>query len=450
MKPDQPSADGAATAGIHQHHTGAHNPPLADEHIPARSWYALLILTLIYSIHFLDRTMISIIVEPVRKEFLLSDSQIGLLTGLAYGATFALAGIPLGMMIDRVHRVRLLASIVAIWSAMTALSGIASSYVQLLLARIGVGAAEAGGSPASLSLISDLFPQRRRSTAVGIFFLSTGLGAVMSVAIGGYVTAHYGWRASMLIAGIPGLLLALVLVVTVAEPRRGATEAQPPAPEKAPGARDAVRYIWNTSPVLHLMMAMALTAGGVAAMNTWMPSFLMRFHGMNVKEAGMSLALAGGIFSSLGSFIGGFLCDRVARVQARRRMDLGVAVCALATVAAVAGLAISSNWSAVGLMALSNMLSFVVFPAVYGSVLGIVITTMRGTTSAAMQVLSNLVGYGMGPLLVGMLSDVYGGEQSLRYAMITIMCVCYPWAALHLWRAARISAGKSAQRGLNN
>lgn len=450
MKLDQPNANAVAAADMRADNDNSQNPDHGNERIPARSWYALLILTLIYSIHFLDRTMISIIVEPVRKEFLLSDSQIGLLTGLAYGATFALAGIPLGMMIDRVHRVRLLAAIVTIWSAMTALSGIAASYMQLLLARIGVGAAESGGSPASLSLISDLFPQRRRSTAVGIFFLSTGLGAVMSVAIGGYVTAHYGWRASMLIAGIPGLLLALVLLVTVAEPRRGATESASPVAEKAPGARDAVRYIWKTSPVLHLMMAMALTAGGVAAMNTWMPSFLMRFHAMNVKEAGMSLALAGGIFSSLGSFVGGFLCDKVARVHARRRMDLGVLVCVLATVAAVSGLAVSSNWSAVGLMALSNMLSFVVFPAVYGSVLGIVITTMRGTTSAAMQVLSNLVGYGMGPLLVGMLSDVYGGDQSLRYAMITIMCVCYPWAAMHLLWAARISARKSVSHGLKN
>ncbi|WP_157889086.1 MFS transporter [Herminiimonas arsenitoxidans] len=194
---------------------------VTEDAVPAKSWYALSILTMIYSCHFLDRTMISIIVEPVRAEFHLHDSQIGLLTGLAYGATFAIAGIPIGLLIDRVNRIKLLAILVTIWSGMTILSGIANSYIHLLLARMGVGASEAGGSPASLSLISDLFPPSKRSTAVGYFFLSNAIGATLSIIIGGFVTAQYGWRTAMLLAGIPGIILAAVLILTVRNPKRG-------------------------------------------------------------------------------------------------------------------------------------------------------------------------------------------------------------------------------------
>ncbi|WP_075790702.1 spinster family MFS transporter [Massilia putida] len=410
--------------------------------VPPKHWYALAVMTLIYACHFLDRMMVSIIIEPVRKEFALNDSQIGLLTGLAYGASFAAAGIPIGLMIDRVNRVRLLAMLVAIWSAMTTLSGMAQSYVQLLLARMGVGASEAGGSPTSLSLISDMFPASRRSTAVGCFFLSNAVGAIMSILIGGYVAAHHGWRAAMLIAGAPGLLLAVVLFVTVREPRRGAMEpgAGSATARPAAGIGQMLRHIGTNATMYHILAGVTLTTAGVATIGAWLPSFVMRFHGFTIKDAGFAVALASGFCGALGSAVGGYLTDKAADGRPRRRMDVSAGVCLAATATAAAGMLAGTGSLAVGLLSLTQMLAFIVFPAAFGAMLGITAPNMRGATSASLQVCTNLAGYGLGPFMVGVFSDWYGGDQSLRYAMITVMSICFPWAALHFILGARTAS----------
>ena len=411
--------------------------PVTEAAVPARNWYALLVLTLISACHFLDRTMISIIVEPVRKEFLLNDTQVGLLTGLAYGATFAIAGIPIGMLIDRMNRVRLLAALVCIWSGMTALAGLATSYTHLLFTRMAVGGSEAGGAPTSLSLISDFFPPSKRSTAVGYFFLATGTGAVVSVFIGGYMTAHFGWRTAMMVAGAPGIVLALLFVLTVREPKRGAMEADRGKNVVKPaGVKEVLRYVSTNDAIRNLLLGVCFAAGGVSTIAAWLPAFMMRFHGFDIKEAGFSVALAGGIFASLGSLLGGFLSDKLASANARRRMDLAMGAVLLAAVFSVFAMNASTPTMALVLLCATMMCIFVVFPAAYGNMLGITPPHMRGTTSATLQVCSNLVGYGMGPLAVGMLSDLYGGPSSLQLAIMTGAGVSLPLAALCFARSA--------------
>ncbi|WP_198155845.1 spinster family MFS transporter [Herbaspirillum autotrophicum] len=407
--------------------------------IPPATWYALAIVTLIYACHFLDRMMIAIIIEPARHEFHLTDSQIGVLTGLAYGATFALAGIPLGLLIDRVNRVKLLAVLVTIWSGMTTLSGFAQSYTQLLLARMGVGASEAGGSPTSLSMISDLFPPEKRSTAVGFFFLSNAIGAVLSIVIGGFVAAHYGWRAAMLIAGIPGLLLGVTLLLTVREPKRGAMEnaGAPPATRVAASLPQVFSYIVRNKSMLHLLAGVSLTTAGVATIGSWLPAFMMRFHGFDIKQAGFAVAMASGFCGAIGSVLGGMMSDRFAKTNPRRRMDISMGVCLVAALTGALAALVGSGVGAVAMMSLTQMIAFVVFPAAFAAMLGITSANMRGTVSASMQVCTNLLGYGIGPFMVGVFSDFYGGDQSLRYAMITVMCICFPWGAVHFWLAAR-------------
>jgi len=407
-----------------------------QESVPASSWYALAILTLIYSCHFLDRTMISIIVEPVRAEFHLHDSQIGMLTGLAYGATFAVAGIPLGLLIDRVNRVRLLALLVTIWSGMTILSGMANSYIHLLLARMGVGASEAGGSPTSMSLISDLFPPSKRSTAVGFFFLSNAIGATLSIFIGGFVTAKYGWRAAMLLAGIPGVILAAILIMSVRHPKRGATDTGQ-AQDAAASPREVVRYIANNKAMMHLLAGVAVITAAIATIGAWLPSFGMRFHGLSIKEAGMISALAGGFFAAAGSVLGGILSDRLGKRAPRRRIDLCFFICFGVLLLGCAGTLIKETPLALGMLCFTMFVTFGVFPAAFGSMLSLAQPNMRGTTAATMQVCTNLVGYGMGPFMVGILSDFYGGEQSLRYAIATVIFISCPWAAIHFALSAR-------------
>ena len=407
--------------------------------VPKASWYALTILTLIYSCHFLDRMMIAIISEPARKEFNLSDSQLGMLTGLAYGLTFALAGIPLGMLIDRFNRIKLLTVLVTVWSGMTTLSGFAQSYVHLLLARMGVGASEAGGSPASMSLISDLFPPAKRSTAVGLFFLSNAIGAVLSIFIGGFIAAQYGWRMAMLIAGVPGLLLGILLIFTVREPKRGGMEPTlvGTVEKKAAGLMQVLRHLGANKSMLNLLAGVAITAASVATIGSWLPSFMTRFHGYNIKEAGFAVAIASGFCGAIGSVLGGVISDRLARFRARRRMDVCIAVCLVSIFTALAGMLATTGTGAVAMLSITQMIAFVVFPAAFAGMLSITSPNMRGATAASLQVVTNLVGYGLGPFMVGVFSDLYGGDQSLRYAMITVMSVCFPWAAIHFYFAAR-------------
>lgn len=417
--------------------------PPKEAGVPAASWYALAIMTMIYSCHFLDRSMISIIVEPVRAEFRLNDSQIGLLTGLAYGAMFALAGIPIGLTIDRVNRIKLLAVLVAVWSGMTALSGMAQNYTQLILARMGVGAAEAGGSPTSLSLISDLFPPKKRSTAVGFFFLSNAIGATLSILIGGVITAKYGWRTAMLVAGIPGITLAVVLILTVRHPKRGATDGADALPQKAATPREVIAYIRNNAAMLHLLAGVSIITAAIATLGAWIPSFSMRFHGMSVREAGMLVAVAAGFFAAAGSVLGGITSDRLGKTEARRRIDFCTYICFVLVALACAGTLMAATSLMMALMCLSMFAGFMIFPAAFGSMLSLVKPNMRGVTAASMQICTNLVGYGLGPFAVGVLSDLIGGAQSLRYAMLIVLAICCPWAALHFKLAAR-AVGKAA------
>ncbi|MES3021815.1 MAG: MFS transporter [Pseudomonadota bacterium] len=418
---------------------GDNAAPSAPTAVPAKSWYALTILTLIYSCHFLDRSMISIIVEPVRREFGLSDSQIGLLTGLAYGATFALAGLPLGLMIDRVSRVRLLAVLVTIWSGMTALSAYATSFVYLLLARMGVGASEAGGSPTSLSLISDLFPPNKRSTAVGCFFLSNAFGATASIFIGGFVTAQYGWRTAMLIAGAPGLILAVVLFMTVKEPKRGGTDLVKVAAKPA-RLGEVMRFFVANPAMLHLMLGAAILTAAIATIGAWLPSFGMRFHGLSIQQAGIAAAIAAGFCGAIGSVLGGILSDKLGKSNPRRRLDFCAAICGIAVLLATVAVFSGSTPVSMVLFSATMLVGFACYPASFGTMLGLADANMRGMTAASLQIATNLVGYGLGPFMVGLLSDHIGGAGSLRTSMAIVMAVCFPWAAVHFWLAARATA----------
>jgi predicted MFS family arabinose efflux permease len=407
-----------------------------DEGSTARSWYALGLLTLVYATHYLDRTVLALVIEPLRREFQLTDLKLGMLTGLAYGATFALAGIPMGMLIDRGNRVRLLAAMAAAWSTMTASFGLAQSYAHLILARIGVSAAQAGGSPCNLSLISDLFPPSRRATAIGIFFLSNGVGALLII-LAGMVAARFGWRTTMIAAGVPGIVLAVILLLTVREPRRGATDPAAAVTAKPPGLGRVLRAIRDSKALIHLIVGFSFTAGGIAAVSGWFGAFVMRFHQLEMTQVGVAIALAVGIAGALGSSMGGAISDHLAKTNPRRRMDVGAVSCVLAAGFAASALTAGSSTLAIGLLALSNVFAFAVFPSVFSAMLALISTNMRGTVAASSQVCSNLVGFGMGPFMVGILSDQIGGEQSLRYAMLTVTSILFPLAALHLALSAR-------------
>ncbi len=409
------------------------------------AWYALTIIVLIYSCHFLDRSVVALIAEPLRKEFGLNDSQLGLLTGFAFGLMFAIAGIPMGLLVDRVKRTRLLACMVFLWSGATAVCGLAPNFLSLLAGRMAVGAAESGGPPTSLSLMSDFFPPRLRSTAVGIYYFGNAVGGLMLFLVGSRVAAHHGWRAALLVAAVPGITLALIAYATLREPARGGTE--PPvirvAAETPIGLIAAYRQIASNRALLYLMGAAPLASAAASAVGTWLPPFFMRMHGMTIGSASLILAIAGGGFGALGSTLGGSLADRIARNQMSRRVAFGAWVMVLAIPALLVTALAVSDAPAIGASFVSLALIFAALPVSFGSMLTLAAPRVRGVTSATMQGVTNLVGYGLGSLGVGVLSDVIGGPNSLRYALVIVPCACC-FAALLCFVMARhsIRAGR--------
>jgi len=412
--------------------------------VPTRAWYALGILTLIYTLHSVDRSVMSVVIEPIKAEFHLNDSRLGILTGLAFGMTYAIAGLPLGYLIDRVDRRRLLAVLVLVWSGCTMLCGMVRSYGALVSARLTVGLAEAGGSPTALSMIADLFPPRRRSTAMSIFWASTALGTAASFIVGSVVATRMGWRAAFLMAGLPGIAIALLLYFTVAEPARheAADKAEP-----APTIAETFRYALGKPLFVHTFIGMTLNAMMLSGILVWQASFLIRVHHLTLEHAGLLAGLATGIFGGIGSLSGGPLGDRG---FARGGLAALPRLAALTTLASVA---IGIVFTLVGNVTLV-IVALILFELVgrtytapgYTAVVGSLQPRMRGLCVSALQIATNLIGYGCGPFLAGFVSDRVGGTGSIRWGLLSLMILGL-WACLHYllaWRAGLRETGEAA------
>ncbi|MFN9451032.1 MAG: MFS transporter [Rubrivivax sp.] len=402
----------------------------------------LLILTLIATVQFFDRAMMVVVMEPIKQEFGLSDAQLGMVAGLSYAAAFALAGIPLGWLADRVNRRNLLAAVLALWTAAVACAGLAQSFVALLLARIGVGAADAGGQPCSISMIADLYGRDKRSGAVAVFFAGVPLGMLLGFLGGGLIAAHHGWRTGFWVAAIPGAVLVVALLWWVREPQRGASEdtaLAAPVPAVPPSLGQTLTFMGQQPSLLAIMLASILVTATSSAMMSWVGSLLIRTHQLSLAQVGVMTALCMGGFGALGTVLAGRLADRLGAQDMRWQPRLmavaalliavfGTAVCLLPAVPAVAvALALFAACVA-GLNGPTYALS--------QSLVGV---RMRGTSMSTLIVLLNLVGVGVGPTLAGVLSDHLAASQgadSVRWAMVCVLALNLP-AVLLFARAAR-------------
>jgi predicted MFS family arabinose efflux permease len=414
-------------------------PNSSERPISWEAWYVLVLLLLINTTNYIDRSMISIVLEPVKAEFGLSDSQLGTLSGFAHAAAYALFGVPLGMLADRVNRTRLLAAILFAWSAMTALASQVTSYLGLLLTRAAVGGAESGGVPASLSLISDYFPPRRRGMVIGIFFAASPVGFAISFGVGGYLVAHYGWRLAFLAAGIPGVVLALVLWLTVRDPRAARSGAavraqQSPAPPLSVTIRTLIRH----SPLCTAVAGMVVSAIIQNAFWAWIASFLVRVHSMPIQNVGFMLALTAGITGLAGGVLGGFLSDRISRGSSHRAGYFIAAIHLLILPAAMVTLLTDNQVLLFAAMAVWMLLLPMYVGPVYALCIGLTETRMRGTMLSFIQMFSNLIGGGLGALTIGALSDLFGTDQSLRYAMLSVAAFNVVAACLYGFAARNI------------
>ena len=412
----------------------------STNHESAYRWYVLGLLVGIYMIHHLDRVVVALLQEPIKAEFGLSDKQLGIVTGTAYAVAFGVAGIPLGMLVDRVHRVRLLAGLVAIWSGLTALCATAGGIVSLVLMRIGVGTAESGSTPTNLSLLGDYFSRSRQSTAVGVYMMGPQLGTLLGFAVTGMVAHLYGWRAGFLVAGLPGLMLGLLLLATVREPRRTVAQAEPERStrEAAPSFAETLHHLWQERGFLHGVVALTIGNFTAAAISSWLPPLMMRAHGADIGTVGVTIALFISSFGALGSLAAGAFSDRL---RARNIGDLSRLMGASAVFCIpciIFAVFIQNYWLAIVGFSLKTFAHMFVNTPGYALAIALAPSRMRGSTTAILQVSSNVLGFGLGPFLGGFLSDLFApalGSDSLRYALAIIVAMNL-WAAAHAWRSA--------------
>lgn len=399
--------------------------PVGDD--PYRSiaygWYVVGLFTAIQACNMVDRSVMALVLEPLRREFGLTDGQLGTLSGIMFGSTYALFSLVYATFIDRTVRRTFLAIMIAAWSVCTGLSGAVHSVILLAIARLGVGAFEAAGSPTIMSMIPDIIPRERRSTAMGVFFLSGPIGVVITFLIGGIIVSQFGWRAAFFVATIPGLILAPLVLFTVKEPVRGAKEdmATDTVASQSQGLAAAARHLIRTPTLWMLLLGMGLSTTAASAVGTWIASFFIRVHHLELSSIGVLIAVAFGLFGSSGSAIWGWLSDRLAHRHEHWRLTMGTIALLLTMVLGQVMSFVQTLPAAMALFCAYCFFGIGYMAPLYGVFATITPPQMRGATMFLMTIVTTSIGYGVGPWLCGLLSDAFGGASSLQYAFATML-----------------------------
>ncbi|MEE4175757.1 MAG: MFS transporter [Xanthomonadales bacterium] len=443
------AADSAVAPGPRPGGGGAHAGPgfSASE---GYKRYVIWLLFTVYVFNFVDRQIFSVLLQPIKQEFQFSDTQMGLLGGLAFALLYSTLGIPIARLADRASRVNIIAFSIAFWSAATALTGLAKNFSHLLIARICVGIGEAGCSPSADSLISDYFEPERRARAMSIYSMGIGGGVFLGYLVSGFVAAQYGWRAAFFVVGLPGVVIALILKLTLREPPRGFSDNVQVSAEQAPfGA--AISSLWRRRSFRHLSLAAALHAFAGYGVGSFAPAFLIRSHGMTITEVGMALSIISAIGIMGGTYLGGYLSDSLARKRSDARYYMWVpGISTIIAVPIALGIYLLPSLPLIlALMIPAQLLGYMYLGPSFTMTQGLAGIRERALSGALLLLIMNLIGLGLGPTLTGWLSDVYRGSlaaggmdgtlataQGLRYALCTMTLVNL-WSAFHYVMAAR-------------
>jgi predicted MFS family arabinose efflux permease len=393
-----------------------------------RPWSILSVLFLINLLNFLDRQLPGALAEPIRREFALSDTALGLLSTV-FTLMYAAAGLPLGFVADRWHRPRLIAAGASIWSFFTLAGALASSYGVLFAARIGVGIGEASCSPAAQSLIGDLFPQRQRARAMAAFMVGLPLGIFLSYVLGGQIGSRYGWRAPLIVAGVPGLLLA-GLILFAQEPVRGAADPHLIGGEGS--QRSQFGTLLRTPTLWWIIASGALHNFNMYAVSAFLTPFLQRFHGLGLKEANNVSAVALGAVGVVGMLAGGWIADRLGTRRAEGRILLAAAAMVGGAPLMYLALKVPSGevLPFMVLMGASLMLLYVYYATVYAAIQDIVDPRSRGLAVALYFFAMYVLGASAGPVTTGWLSDHFAREAMFS-ARSAEMLETFKAAGLH-------------------
>ncbi|MCB2080359.1 MAG: MFS transporter [Novosphingobium sp.] len=399
------------------------------------------VLLVVYIFNFLDRQIVTILAEPIARDLSLNDAEIGVLTGLSFALFYSALGLPIARYADnpRTDRVRLIAVAMAIWSAMTALCGFAQSFVQLLLARIGVGMGEAGSTPPSHSLITDSTPPDARARAFGIYQLGPPIGGLIGMVLGGVLADSVGWRNAFIVIGAPGVLLALVVVFVLRDPRRSEHALAQAEPPKSVSAMQSIRAILQSRAMRLLLVVACFASFATYGILIWTTIFFQRSHGLTPGETGIWFGLVNGIASIAGVWFGGQIGDRHRKSGAQHLLTIPAITLMLSTPLLLIAYIVPDWKVSMAVIFPAILFNWIYVAPFYSAVQGLVPPTARAVASALILFLQNLIGLGLGPVVLGYFSDVLKpeyGQDSVRYVLFFASALSLV-AGLLLWAARR-------------
>lgn len=406
---------------------------------------ALLLLTLSYACAHLDRNIVTILLAPIKAEFGVSDTALGLLTGLTFAVFYGVLGIPLAYLADRADRRHLLAASLTLFSAFTAMSGLVSSFGQLVAARIGVGVGEGGAVPAAQSIIGDLFEPEQRFFAVGIYSTGASIGALLGLMIGGLVSQLYDWRIAFIAAGVGSLLVSLLTWMLVKEPERRSTTTRSASEnisaERIPGMWEAAKYLWAERPAYrHLFAAAGIAAIPGYSLLVWTPSLFSRYFLMPQGQIGVWLGLLFGCGGAIGILLSSYSASRMGRRSIALSLVPPIVGCCLVGIFSILMTFAPSRDLALLLLVIPAIGYCCHIAPLYGVIHAIVQNRVRARAIAFLLLAANIAGFGFGPLFAGVVSDYLSeslGTASLSYALLIINFGWF-WAAAHFWIALKI------------
>jgi MFS family permease len=409
--------------------------------------YLLTVLLAILAFNYVDRLALGLVLQDIKIELHLSDTELGFLTGLAFAVFYSLMGLPIARWADRGDRVLIISITTAIWSAAVALCGAIATFSQLLLVRIGVAVGEAGCIPPAHSLIADYFTRAERPRAVATYMLGAPLSMVVGYFLAGWLNEFYGWRSMFVTLGLPGLLLSALAWFTLREPRRMAsvTPAQALAapsrisdPAGPPGPRTVLLTLWANATFRHLLFCFAVSSFFGYGILQWQPAFFIRSFGLKTGELGSWLALIYGAGGLLGTHLGGAWASRLAADDEPLQLKVTAVIFSSLGVISVAMYLAPNRYWAFGWLAFIATAGALINGPLFATIQTLVPQRMRAVSIAMLYLFANLIGMGLGPLAAGALSDAFrhwAGDESLRYALLTL-CPGYLWSGWHLWRAS--------------
>ena len=396
--------------------------------------YLLGLLTVVATLNFLDRFVLSLLLGPIKQDLELSDTQLGFLTGFAFALFYAVAGIPIARWADRGNRNTIVTVTTALWSAMVALCGLVGNFTQLLLVRVGVAVGESGALPPAQSLIADFFDRKERPHAMAIYWMCTPMAMIIGYLGGGWLAEAFGWRITFVVIGLPGLLVAILVRLTIREPR---LKTKLLAAARAPNIKTVITTLSQQKTYRRIVMASCVSSFFGMGITLWLPTFFMRSHDMEIGEVGAWFALIWGLCGLLGNYVGGYLATRYLAGKEALQMRI-LAIIFVFGGALYMLVYISSNvYLALICLAATAFTISAIYGPIFSALQSLVSEHMRSIALALILLFSQIIGFGLGPVMAGLLSDLLMpifGKESLRYAL-AMFSPGYLWVAYHYWKA---------------